>query len=71
MSADDNATQPLEDVACEDCLSKQFIHDRLEALWLAGYGDRPWMRLAVLDVAAALGVPLEVAKRPGQSEESQ
>lgn len=52
------------DQACEDCLSKQFIRDRLEALWTAhAQNQNHWLRTAVADVAEALGVPLECAKR--------
>lgn len=52
------------DQACEDCLSKQFIRDRLTALWTAhAENQNHWLRTAVADVAEALGVPLECAKR--------
>lgn len=62
----DEEGKPKEDQACEDCLSKQFIRDRLEALHQA-YAERqkPWMLVVLADVAHQLGVPLDVQRRTG------
>lgn len=61
---DESEGKPKEDQACEACLSKQFVLDRLEALHQA-YAERQkhWMLVALADVAHQLGVPLESAKR--------
>lgn len=50
-----------EDRACEDCLSKQLVVERLSALWQS-YGERFSMKSAIVDAAHALGVKLDLAR---------